>query len=126
MPPSSFWCISSSTAQHGILLVDFEVQVPVVFAPGIEAFSTLRTFASAAHVFVDTQYMLASSAKHHFVLFSIPWPDSRLVIFACVVAADASVELLAAKMLNGDNVQGRVPMAALSQWGDGDPVNSWR
>ena len=126
MPPSSFWCISSSTAQHGILLVDFEVQIPVIFAPRIETFSTLRTFASAAHVFVDTQNMLASSAKHHFVLFSIPWPDSRLVIFACVVAADASVEFLAAKMLNGDDVQGRVPMTALSQWSDGDPVNSWR
>jgi hypothetical protein len=36
----------------------------------------------------------------------------------CIVAADASVELFTANMLDGDDVEVRMPMRALCEWRD--------
>ena len=85
--------------------VNVKVQVPVIFAPRIEALSTSSTLAAAAHILVNTQDMLTRSTKHCFLFSLTSWPDARFVGLTGIVTADAGVELLAAKMLDGDDVQ---------------------
>lgn len=76
----------------------------MVLAPWIKALSALRTFTSAGQVFLNAQDMLTGSTKHRFLGSLASWPHSRLVIFTRIMAADAGVKLLAAKVLDGDDV----------------------
>jgi hypothetical protein len=76
----------------------------MVLAPGIEALSTLCTPASAVHVLVDAQNMFTCSTKHCPSVPLISWPYAGLVGLLCIMAADAGVEFLAAKVLDGDDV----------------------
>lgn len=78
----------------------------MILAPGVEVASTLRASASAFHVLLDTQHVLALSAKHCALVSSVAWPYTRLVVFTCIVTTDAGVELVAAVMLDGDDVEG--------------------
>jgi hypothetical protein len=57
--------------------------------------------------------MLALPTKHRTNISLIVWPDTRIVSFAGIVTTDARVELLAAEMLDGDDVEPRVPVGAL-------------
>lgn len=98
----------------------------MVLASRVEPLPTIRTPASALHVLVDAQNMLARSTEHYLFVPLISWPRIRLVDLLCVVTADAGVELLAAEVLDGDDVQRRVPVRTLSQWSDGETVNDWR
>ena len=45
--------------------------------------------------------------------------------FACVVATDACIELAAAEMLDGDDIERRVPVRALRQRCEGNAVDCW-
>ena len=95
------------------LLFELKIQLPVVFAPRIECATALRAFASAVHVFRNGQDVFALPTKHcvHISLFVGPNPGS--VRLACIVTADACVELLATEMLDGDDVKRGMPMRAL-------------
>ena len=76
----------------------------MVLASGIEALSAPGTTAPAVHVLIDTKDVLACSTKHRPFISLAFWPYTRLVNLTCIVAADASVELLAAEVLDGDDV----------------------
>lgn len=76
----------------------------MVLASRIEAFSTLRTTASAVHILIDAQDVLTHPAKHCSFISLVSWPYTGLVGLLCIVTADAGVELLAAKVLDGDDV----------------------
>jgi hypothetical protein len=78
----------------------------MVFASWIECISTTGAFAVTLHVLVYREHMFASPTKHCSFISSITRPDVRLVCLAGIVAADASVEFVAAKVFNGDNVEG--------------------
>jgi hypothetical protein len=95
----------------------------MVLAAGIECASTYYASAPALHVFVHRQYMVAIPAQHRFFVSAIPWPHSRFVCFACVMATDAGVEFVAAEMFDGDDIEWRVPMSALGHRRDGDAMD---
>jgi hypothetical protein len=98
----------------------------MILTSRIEALPTLSTTAPTIHVLFDTEDMLAGATKHRTIASSIPRPDSRLVSFTRVVAADAGIVLLTAVVLDGDDIERRVPMGTLGQWCDRDTVDSWR
>lgn len=98
----------------------------MILTPRIEALPTLSTTAPTIHILFDTEDMLAGATKHRIVASSTFRPDSRLVSLTRVVAADAGIVLLAAVVLDGDDVERRVPMGTLGQWCDRDTVDSWR
>jgi hypothetical protein len=98
----------------------------MILTPRIESLLTLSTTAPTIHVLFDTEDMLAGATKHRIIASSTHRPDPRLVSFTRVVAADAGIVLLAAVVLDGDDIERRVPMGALGQWCDRDTVDSWR
>jgi hypothetical protein len=85
----------------------------VVLAAWIECASALRALASALHIFGDSQDVFALPTKHRALVSLRVWPDSRLMRLESIMATDARVELLAAEMLNRDDVKRRVPVRAL-------------
>lgn len=87
----------------------------MILASGIEVLSALSTAAPTVHVLVDAQNVFASPAKHRCVTSLISWPNTRLVSLASIMTADASIELLTAKVLDGDDIERGVPMGALGQ-----------
>jgi hypothetical protein len=78
----------------------------MILAPWIERASTCGTFTSTLQVFVHCQYMLARTTKHRVLASSVTRPDVRLVRLAFVVAANARVEFVAAKVLDGNDIEG--------------------
>jgi hypothetical protein len=98
----------------------------VVLAPWIEATTTICTPAPTAHVLVNRQRVFALPTEHRLRVPLTFGPDARLVRLACVVTADARVKLLAAKVLDGDDVEGRMPVNALRKWCDRESVYYWR
>ena len=70
--------------------------------------------------------MLALSAKYRTLISARKRPDKRHMWFAGVMTADASVELLTAEVLDGDDVERRVPVSALRQRCHRDAVNGHR
>ena len=107
------------------LLAKLKVQCPMVLAPWIECACTSRTFASALHIFGNSQNVLALSAKYRTLVSSRKRPDKRHVCFAGIMTADAGVELLTAEVLDGDDVEWGVPVSALRQRCHRDAVNDW-
>jgi hypothetical protein len=107
------------------LLFKLKVQFPMILASWIECACASRTFASALHVFGNGQNVLALPTKYRTLVSPRKRPETRLVWFAGVMTADTSVELLAAEVLDGDDVERRVPMSALRQRCYGDAVNNW-
>jgi hypothetical protein len=95
----------------------------VVLAARIESASTGRAFASATHVLLHSQHMFTISAQYRSFVSAIARPHVRFVRLACVVAADACVEFVAAEMFDGNDVEGRVPMGTLCARRDGDAVD---
>jgi hypothetical protein len=98
----------------------------VVFASRIKPFTAIGAPTPAIHVFLNAQDMLARSAQYCLFVSLASWPDARIVRFICIVAADAGVELLAAEVLDSDDVQWRVPVCTLGQRSNGQAVHCWR
>jgi hypothetical protein len=109
-----------------IVSVDVKVHSPVIPTPWIEATPTLRTLTPTAHILIDRQHVSALPTKYRLLVPLGLGPDARLVRLAHVVTADAGVELLAAEVLNGDDVERRMPVSALRKWRDRKSVNYWR
>jgi hypothetical protein len=122
----SLFTPSASTTRNRVLLIELEVQIPMTLTPRIEALPTLGTTAPTTHVILDTEDMLASATQHCVFTSSTFRPDPRPVSLTRIVAADAGVVLPAAVMLDGDDIERRVPMGTLGQWCNRDTVNSWR
>jgi hypothetical protein len=77
----------------------------VVLTTRIEATLATRTLTSAFHVFMDGQNLLTSTAEHRSVTPSTPWPNVGRVSLVCIMATNASVELVATEVLNGNDVE---------------------
>jgi hypothetical protein len=97
----------------------------MVLATGIECASTGYAFAPALHVFVHCQHVFTIPAQYGSFVSAMSWPHGRFVCLACVMATDAGVEFVAAEMLDGDDVEGRVPMNALGQRRDRYAMDCW-
>ena len=97
------------------MLVDLKIQPPVSFTPRIEPASTSRALTSTSQILVDRQHIFACSTQYSLFIPPVLRPYPRLVRFACVVATDACIELIATEVLDGDDVERRVPMGALRQ-----------
>jgi hypothetical protein len=85
--------------------VDFKVQFPVILAAWIEAPPTFRALAPILHVLINRQHMFALSTQHRLLVALSFGPNARFVHLACVVTTNARVKLLAAKVLDGDDVE---------------------
>jgi hypothetical protein len=81
--------------------------------PRIEPTPTLSAFTSTRHILLDAQHVITRSTQHRFLVSSITRPATRRVCLACVVAADACVKFATAEVLDGDDIERRVPVSAL-------------
>lgn len=122
---NSFHALSTPVTRRRLFRINLKVQIPVILAPRIEAPSTSSTLASTLHILLHAQDVLARSTKHCFLSSLTCRPDARSVGLTCIVAADAGVELPAAEVLDGDDVQRGVPVSALGQLGDVQAVDRW-
>jgi hypothetical protein len=77
----------------------------MILAPWIERAATCTALTPTLHVLVHCQDMLASTTEYYMLVSLITRPYTRFVVFAFVMAADARVEFVAAKVLDGDDVQ---------------------
>jgi hypothetical protein len=85
---------------------NIKVHSPVIPTPRIEPTPTPRTLTPTFHILINPQHLSALPTQHRALIPHNSRPDARLVRFAYVVTADAGVELLAAEVLDGDNVEG--------------------
>lgn len=99
---SIFRC-SISTLTH-LLPINFKIQIPVVLTPGVKSLPTPRTPTPTLQILINTENVFASSTEHRSLLSRALRPHTGLVRLTRIVAADTCVELLAAKMLDGDYV----------------------
>jgi hypothetical protein len=72
----------------------------------VETTRTFCAFAATLHVLLNAQHMLALATEYGFFVPLAARPDSGFVILTCIVAANAGVELVAARMLDGDDIEG--------------------
>jgi hypothetical protein len=94
--------------------------------PRIETIPTLRTFTPARYILLNAQHMFANSTQHCLLGSLLTRPYTRLVSLACIVAADACVELITAVVLDGDDIEGRVPVSTLGCGGYVEAVDCGR
>jgi hypothetical protein len=78
----------------------------MILTSRIEWTFTLGALASTLHVLFYRQHVLAIPAQYRFFVSSRARPNVRFVRLTCVVAADAGVEFVAAKVLDGNDVEG--------------------
>jgi hypothetical protein len=123
---SHFYDLPAVRTTPRFSLLHLKVQTPMVFTSRIECATTLCAATPARQILIDTQHVLTSAAQYGSLAALRNRPYSRRVGLASVVAADAGVEAVAAGMLDGDDVEGRVPMRALGQRGDGEAVDGGR
>ena len=90
----------------------------MTLTPWIEPTTTRRAPTPALHILINTQHMLTLPTQHRRLIPSCTRPDTGFVVFACVVTSNARVKLVTAKVLDGDDVECRVPMCALGEWCD--------
>jgi hypothetical protein len=101
----------------------------MVLTSWIERASTCCAFAPALHVLFHRQNMFTVPTQYRSFVSAIPRPHIKFVRLACVVAADASVEFVAAEMFDGNDVERRMPMHTLRKRRDRDTVDcgdDWR
>jgi hypothetical protein len=77
----------------------------VVLTTRIEAALAVRTLTSAFHVFMYGQNLLTSTAEHRSFTPSTSRPNVGRMGLACIVATNASVELVATEVLDGNDVE---------------------
>lgn len=89
-------------------------------APRIEACPAPWALVPASKVLLDCHLPVTPSAEHHprLRLDLLPGPDLVRVISQGFVAGDAGVVCAAAEVLDGDDVERRVPVRALRQGRD--------
>lgn len=75
-------------------------------APWVETTPTTCAFTTTIHVLSNTQNMSALPTKYSSHVSLAQGPCSRRMIFKLIVAADTGVELVAAKVLDGDDIEG--------------------
>jgi len=109
---------SSTCRLHSLVFINLKVQVPMILAAWVKPTAALRALASTLHILIDGQHMLALATQHRHLLPQGAWPDAGVVWFGCVVASNARVELVAAKVLDGNDVERRMPVCALCEWCD--------
>lgn len=112
--------------QNSIEYSHLEVQLIVLGTAGVEARGTAGTFIPRAQVLVYGQFAATAPAEHGFCVAFVPWPYFRRMTGQGVMTADTGVVLAAALMLDGDDVQVRVPVSALRGGGDVDAVDERR
>jgi hypothetical protein len=78
----------------------------MILATRIEPAFAFGAPAPTRHVLVYCQHMLAMPAQHCFLASSLARPNPRCMRLTRNMAADARVELVAAKVLDGDDVEG--------------------
>lgn len=98
----------------------------MILTSGIERTSAPRTITTAPHVLIQAEHVLTLAAQDCECISLQLWPDTWGVRFLSVVAGNAGVELLAAKVLDGDYVEGTVVMCALCERSERDTMNCWR
>lgn len=109
--------------------IHFKIHSPMVLTSWIECASTCCAFAPTLHVPLHRQNMFTVPTQYRSFVSATPRPHIRFVRLACVVAADACVEFVAAEMFDGNDVEGRVPMRTLCKRRDRDAVDcgdEWR
>lgn len=106
-----------------LVLSKLEIQIPVILAARIECAPTLDTFAPTFHVLVNCQDMFALPTQDCFCIPAVARPCPRFVIFASIMAANASVEFVTTEMLDGNNVERGMPVQALRAISDGHAVD---
>jgi hypothetical protein len=127
------WMVAHLHVSSRIILflefTHFKIHSPMVLTSWIERASTCCAFAPALHVLFHRQNMFTVPTQYCSFVSAIPRPHIRFVRLACVVAADASVEFVAAKMFDGNDVERRMPMHTLRKRRDRDTVDcgdDWR
>jgi hypothetical protein len=95
----------------------------MVFTSWIERTTALCTATPTGKIVINTQHVLAGTAQYGSLAALRHRPYSRRVGLASVVAADAGVEAGTTGVLDGDDIERRVPVRALSQRGDGEAVD---
>lgn len=95
----------------------------MVPTPWIERASAFGTLAPALHVLIHGQNVLTRSAQHYFFAVLTDRPNIGFVVLACVMAADAGIEFVAAIVLDGNNIQRGVPVGALCEGRHGESMD---
>jgi hypothetical protein len=95
----------------------------MIFTPWVERTTALCTATPTRKVFINVQHMLAGTAQYGSLAALRHRPYIRRVGLASVVAADAGVEAATTRVLDGDDVERRVPVRALGQRGDGEAMD---
>jgi hypothetical protein len=104
-------------------LPNLKIQSPVVFTSGVEGTTALCTATPTGEIFINTQHVLAGAAQYGSLAALRHRPYSRRVGLASVVAGDAGVEAATTRVLDGDDIERRVPVGALGQRGDGEAMD---
>lgn len=95
----------------------------MTLTPWIKPTATICAHTTTSKVLVYTKHMLALPTQYCASISLRLWPDGRSVRLLSVVACNASVEFVAAEVLNGDYVQSAVVVCALCKRGQGEAVD---
>lgn len=85
----------------------------MILATRVESASTLGALTPALHVLINRQHMFTIPTQHSSFISAVARPCPGCVIFARIMATNAGVDFVATKMLDGDDVEGRVPVRTL-------------
>jgi hypothetical protein len=104
-------------------LPNLKIQPPMVFTSGVEGTTALCTATPTREIFINTQHVIAGTAQYGSLAALRHRPYSRQVGLASVVAGDAGVEAATTRVLDGDDIERRVPVGALGQRGDREAMD---
>jgi hypothetical protein len=110
----------------GEALLEFEVQVVVIAAAGIELRAASRTGISAPHVLTDGQFGVANATKYRLLVPLTYGPNFNGVIGKLSMAILARIVNAATFHLDGNNVSGSVPVFATSLRIKMDTTHFWK
>ncbi|RDW87865.1 hypothetical protein BP5796_03559 [Coleophoma crateriformis] len=92
-------------------------------ASGIEPLGTARAPIVTGQVLSNSQEKTTAPAQDRFFIARIAGPDLRSMARERRVAVDAGVELVAAFVLDGDDVERGMVMCALGLRGEGEAMH---
>ena len=98
----------------------------MVGATGVEGSLAVWASVVASQIAVDGEQLVAITAQNGFGIALSFGPDGGWVVGGFAVALDAGVELLAAGMLDGDDVERGMVVLALGAGGYGGAVAGGR
>jgi hypothetical protein len=85
----------------------------MLLTPLIKPRPTLRTPTPTIQVLLHTQDILTSTTQHRFLIPLLFFPNTRLMTFQRIMAANARVKLVTTCVFDGDDVAVGVPVCAL-------------